>query len=80
MFLYDPIGKTLEEVHKDCGASMSGYAVFVLENENDNVGKQLDEDISIGLILRKHPEYTHYRVKYTNDFFGETVLRVLKDF
>ena len=79
MFMYDPIGKTLAEIHKDCGLSMKGYAVFVLQDENDKTGKQLDEDFSIGLILRKYPEYADYKVKYENDFFGTTVLRVMKN-
>ena len=79
MLFYDPIGKTLAEIHKDLGANSNGYAVFVLENEDDTVGKRLDEDFSIGLILNKHPEYAHYKVKYENYFYGEIVLRVIKD-
>ena len=78
MFLYDPIGKTLLEVSKDCGVSFKGYSVFVLQDDKDTTGKPLDEDISIGLILRNHPEYKDYVVKYENDFFGTTVLRVFK--
>ena len=76
MFLYNPIGKTLAEIHKDYGSNMGGYSVFVLQDENDKTGKQLDEDFSIGLILRKHPQYANYKVKYGNDFYGTTVLRV----
>ena len=78
MFLYNPIGKTLAEIHKDCGSNMGGYSVFVLQDENDKTGKQLDEDFSIGLILRKHPQYANYKVKYGNDFYGTKVLRVEK--
>ncbi len=78
MFLYNPIGKTLAEIHKDCGANPNGYAVFVLQDENDKTGKRLDEDFEIGLILQRHPEYSDCKVKYENDFYGETVLRVLK--
>ncbi len=73
-----PIGKTLAEVHKDCGFNIFGYSVFVLQDENDTTGKLLGEDISIGLILRKHPQYANYKVKYENDYFGTTVLRVEK--
>ena len=76
MLFYDPIGKTLLEVHKDCGSNLNGYSVFVLQDDNDTTGKYLDEDILIGLILRKHPDYKDYVVKYENDFFGMTVLRV----
>ena len=78
MFMYNPIGKTLSEVAKDCGVSFTGYSVFVLVDKNDRVGKLLGESISIKHILRKHPQYADYIVKYENDFFGETVLRVLK--
>lgn len=78
MLFYDPIGKTLTEIHEDCGARAHGYVVFVLEDEKDTIGKILDEDFSIGLILQKHPEYADYRVKYENDSYGKAVLRVLK--
>ena len=79
MFLYNPIGKTLAEIHKDCGANFSGYSVFVLQDESDKVGECLGDSISIRLILLMHPEYADYIVKYKNDFFGMTVLRVVKD-
>lgn len=78
MFLYNPIGKTLAEINKDCGANFGGYSVFVLQDEDDKIGKPLDEDFSIGLILRKYPEYSSCKVKYENDFYGTTVLRVVK--
>lgn len=78
MLFYDPIGKTLAEIHKECGARGHGYAVFVLEDNKDTIGKQLDEDFSVGLILRKHPQYANYKVKYENDYYGTTVLRVEK--
>lgn len=78
MFLYDPIGKTLAEIHKDCGVNMNGYAVFVLQDENDKIGIELEENISLSDILSNHHEYTDCKVKYENDFFGMTVLRVEK--
>ena len=78
MFLYNPIGKTLAEIHKDCGWNMGGYSVFVLQDASDTTGKQLGEDFSIGLILRKHPQYANCKVKYENGFFGTIVLRVEK--
>ena len=52
MFLYNPIGKTLAEIHKDCGGNIGGYSVFVLQDKNDKTGKWFDEDFSIGLILK----------------------------
>ena len=78
MFLYNPIGKTLAEVSKDCGPNLQGYDVYVLQDENDEIGKELDVSISVGLILQQHPEYSDYKVKYENDFYGMTVLRVEK--
>lgn len=78
MLFYDPIGKTLDEIHKECGSRAHGYSVFVLEDNKDTIGKQLDEDFSVGLILKKHPQYANYKVKYENDFYGTTVLRVEK--
>ena len=78
MLFYDPIGKTLDEIHKECGSRSHGYAVFVLQDENDTTGKQIAEDFSVGLILKKHPQYANYKVKYENDFYGTTVLRVEK--
>lgn len=77
MTVFNPIGKTLKEC--TClGYSFKGYSVFVLQDDFDNVGKRLDEDISIKQILKKHPEYADYKVKFTNDFFGSTVFRVIK--
>ena len=78
MLLYNPIGKTLAEVHKECYVRYSGYSVYVLQDENDKTGKFLDEDILISLILQRHPEYANCKVKYENDFYGTTVLRVEK--
>ena len=78
MFMYDPIGKTLAEVARDCGVSYQGYSVFTLQDDEDTIGVRLDDDISIELILRKYPEYKDCVVKYENDFFGTTVLRVNK--
>ena len=78
MFMYNPIGKSLAEIHRDCGISMRGYSVFVLQNEVDTIGILLDEDISIGEILKKHPQYANYKVKYENNFYGMTVLRIEK--
>lgn len=78
MSLNNSIGKTLAELYRDCRFSVGGYAVFVLQDEYDETGAPLDEDFSIGLILRKHPEYANSKVKYTNNFYGTVVLRVEK--
>ncbi len=76
MFSYNPVGKTLQEVHKECGWNRGGYEVFVLQDETDENGIRLDVDFSVGLILQRHPEYKNCRVKYENDFYGTTVLRI----
>ncbi len=76
MFLYNPIGKSLKQIHQDCGCNMQGYSVFVLQDDVDTVGKFLEEDFSIGSILKKFPQYANCLVKYENDFFGTTVLRI----
>lgn len=78
MFLYNPIGKTLAEVGGDCGVSLRGYSVFVLQDESDRTGEEIDTNFSINMILEKYPEYADYIVKYENDFFGIAVLRVIK--
>ena len=78
MSLYNHIGKTLAEIHKDCGSNIGGYSVYVLQDEDDTLGKPLYGEYSIELILKKHPQYANYKVKYENDFYGITVLRVEK--
>ena len=35
MFMYDPVGKTLLQVHKDCGSNLNGYSVFILQDAHD---------------------------------------------
>lgn len=45
MFMYNPIGKTLDQVHKDCGSNMNGYSVFILLHEDDTIGKQVGEGV-----------------------------------
>lgn len=78
MFLHDLVGKTLLQVSRECGSSMKGYSVFVLQDDKDTTGKRLDEDISVGCILKNHPEYANAVVKFENDFYGTTVLRVME--
>ena len=78
MFLYNPIGKTLAEVHKDCGRNMHGYSVFVLQGEYDTIGKPLDEDFSIGLILKSTHNMRIARSNMKMIFMEQKVLRVKK--
>ena len=73
------IGKALVEVAKETDADFrGGYSVYVLQNENDETGKHIDTSYSVRAILREHPEIANYNVKFNNDFFGTTVLRVEK--
>lgn len=78
MFLIDPIGKTLAELHNECGANKNGYSVFVLRARNDYIGDRLDQDVSIGAILKRHTEYAEHVVVYENTHNGMWVLRVAK--
>ena len=80
MFLYDPIGKTLEEVCKDCGPNLNGYALFVLQHEADKTGLCIGENISLTAILKQYTDgdkYFNYIVKFENDFYGEIVIRII---
>lgn len=78
---YNPIGKTLRQVHMDVGSvfSVSGVNVFLLgEKDNDihSPGKLVETDFSLLSILRKHPEYAEAKVCNYNDYYGESVFRV----
>lgn len=77
MFMYDPIGKTLAEIHNDCKSNLNGYAVFILLNKEDTIGRPLGEGISIAECLNYKDDYANYIVKLENDFFGQTVLRAI---
>ena len=80
MFMYNPIGKTLAEIAKETTADFrGGYSVFVLQDETDTTGKQIDMSYSVRAILEEHPEIANYKVKFENDFYGTTVLRVTKE-
>ena len=73
------IGKSLVEVAKETDVNFrGGYSVYVLQNENDETGRHIDTSWSVAGILREHPEILDYKVKFENDFFGTTVLRVEK--
>lgn len=79
-FNYNPIGKTLAEVAKETKPDhYNGYSVFVLGNPKDTpCGKEIATSYSVQAILDKYPEYSEYVVKKTNDYYGTTVLRVMK--
>lgn len=80
MFMYNPIGKTLAEIAKETTASFrGGYSVFVLQDETDITGNEIDMSYSVRAILENHPEIANYKVKFENDFYGITVLRAIKE-
>ena len=80
MFMYNPIGKTLAEIAKETTASFrGGYSVFVLQDETDITGNEIDMSYSVRAILENHPEIANYKVKFENDFCGITVLRAIKE-
>ena len=57
--------------------SAKGVIVRTLSDENDTIGKDELCDFSLQEILHKRPDLTTAKVKYTNDFFGSLVLRVI---
>lgn len=78
------VGKTLAEVAEEASLSLSGYRVMILKDEEDDTGERFDElysikAYSIKVIIKHYPEIANYRVKFENDFFGELVLRVIKE-
>lgn len=73
------IGKTLAEVAERTRPTLSGYSIMILQDEEDTTGKLLDTSYSIKAIVEEHPEIANYKVKFENDFFGELVLRVIKE-
>ena len=80
MFMYNPIGKTLDEVARETPASFcGGYSVMLLKDNSDATGVHVETSYSVRDILASHPEIAQCRVKYENDFFGTTVLRVIKE-
>lgn len=81
MINYNCIGKILSEIAKETPISFSGgYSVFLLQDETDTTGKEIDMSYSVRAILEKHPEIANYKVKFENDFYGMTVLRVIKEY
>ena len=79
MFMYNPIGKTLAQIANETKADFGGgYSVFVLQDETDTIGKEIDMSYSVRAILKDHPEIANYKVKLENGFYGTTVLRVVK--
>lgn len=78
--MYNLIGKTLAEIANETTADFrGGYSIFELQDEADTTGKEIDTSYSVKAILKDHPKIANYKVKYENDFYGTTVLRVIKE-
>lgn len=73
----DYVGKTLVDLAKVTGSNYKGWAVFLLRDEKDDTGARMGEAFTLREILRRHPELTDCVVKYSNDYFGQNVLRVI---
>lgn len=73
------IGKTLKEVAEEAGFALGGYSIMILQDEEDTTGKLLDTSPSIKAVVEEHPEIVDYKVKFENEYFGELVLRVIKE-
>ena len=72
------IGRTLGELAHVTGFNYKGWAVFLLANQGDAVGRRVDEDFTLRSLLQRHPELDPAcLVEYANDYFGEIVLRVI---
>ena len=54
---YNCIGKTLSEIAKETPISFrGGYSVFLLQDETDTTGKEIDMSYSIMAILKNTPK------------------------
>lgn len=74
------IGKTLAEVAAETVLDLiNGYSVFLLYNEDDLTGREVETSYSVKAILKNHPELSECVVKRANDFYGTWVFRVLKE-
>ncbi len=74
------IGKTLAEVAAETIFDLTdGYSVFLLYNEDDLTGREIEMSYSVKAILKNHPELSECVVKRANDFYGIWVFRVLKE-
>ena len=71
------VGQTLGDLVKNTGFNFYGWVVFLLRDKDDSTGARVAEDFRISQIVRKHPELTGCIVKCANDYYGQTVLRVI---
>ena len=71
-------GLTLKELVREFGFRIGhGVCVKMLEKETDQNGQEIDECPSLGLFLKRHPEYCSAVVVRTTDFYNTEIVFVL---
>lgn len=70
------IGKPLGEMAGISGAFGRIIHVFLLEDENDTVGKRFMDVYAVRQVVSAYPAMVNAIVAEAYDFFGETILRV----
>jgi hypothetical protein len=71
-------GRTLTEIAETTGRRPDGYSVFSIWDDDDPLGYEVGVGFSVADIIREHPEVANWTVKYTNNYLGMIVLRVVK--
>lgn len=69
-------GKTLREIADQQYWFNQGVSLYVLQDENDDTGKEVGMELSVSMLIKQFPYLEHCKVKYENDFYGIQVLRV----
>jgi hypothetical protein len=69
-------GKTLMYAARALGFRQKGYRVYILQDEEDRIGRRAAEDYELKRILRIHPEFKHFRVISAEEYYGIQIFRV----
>ena len=70
-------GLTLKEIAPDLDCNYKGVVIFQLRDVNDVQGRRIAEDFSLKTLLFRLPNLSDKKVVSANDFFGQTIFRVL---
>lgn len=70
-------GLTLGFVARILPMKRAGYRVFILDGRKDDTGRLAASGYELRQILWAHPELKRCRVAMAEDYYGETILRVL---
>ena len=73
----DVLGKSIIGL-KDL-SNFKGIAIFDLEKGKNGIGIRIWEGMFISEFIKQFPDYKDAIVHYYNDFYGEIVLRILKE-